>query len=493
MQEQSVLMLEYHSKKIVMKIIKFNILFVTALVVTLLSCDNVDFGDINVDPNSPSNASTAALLTNAQLSVSGQIASTTPNLYVQYLSNGQYDEESRYQTLNWSYDGFYAAITDLDKIIELNTNEDTKVAAQANGTNNNQIAVASILRVYFFHIMTDRWGMIPYTEALKGLENQYPAFDSQQTIYSGLFQELDAAVAKIEDGGIVGDVMLDGNMNSWRTFANTIKLIMAMRLSNADPTMGQQKFNEALDAGVISSNDENVKYNYLTDNNNDNPWQDRFETRRDYLVSKIFVDALIGTGTNTTPEDPRLPKMAELAESSFTYEGAPYGTPNTNVTDYSNPTSNIIFKGDAPLYVYTLSEVLFARAEAAEMGWTGEDPSILFSMAIMASMEQWGVDPVDAAIYSANHPYNGLTDIGYQKWVALFLQGYNSWASWRRQKAMGYGMNLTAPANLLSNATGIPDRQAYGATAASLNETNYNQAISTQGPDALNTVLWLFH
>ena len=142
-------------------------LLLLAVLVSFTACETVDFGDTNVNPNEPSNAVTASLLTNAQRGISGYIANTTSNLYVQYLSNGQYDEESRYQTLNWSYDGSYGLITDLNKIIQINNDDETRVGAQAYGSNANQLAVATILRAWYFHGMTDRWGMLPYSEANK--------------------------------------------------------------------------------------------------------------------------------------------------------------------------------------------------------------------------------------------------------------------------------------------------------------------------------------
>ena len=58
--------------------------------------------------------------------------------------------------------------------------------------------------------------------------------------------------------------------------------------------------------------------------------------------------------------------------------------------------------------------------------------------------------------------------------------------------AAGYEKELTAPEDLLSNATDIPDRDGYPATAQSVNEQNYNDAIEAQGPDLLNTKLWIF-
>ena len=473
---------------------------ILAVFISFTACDTVDFGDTNIDPNNPSNPVPSLLLTNVQRGMSGYIASTTSNLYVQYLSNGQYDEESRYQTLNWDTNGAYALLEDIKSIISVNTNPETQESARAYGSNGNQIAAATILRVWYFQMMTERWGYLPYSEAnsvdFNNLaETSKPKYDSQEEIYMGLFAELDTALSSIDSGnGPDGDILFGGDMTMWRSFGNTIKMVMALRLSKADPTTGRTKFNEALSGGAISSNANNLQYTYLSEDTNDNPWQDRFESRRDYLMSDVFVDALIGTGTNTAPEDPRLPMMAELSTNGAVYVGAPYGQSNSATDDYSFITDNIINKGDAPLMIYTYAEVLFARAEAAAMGWTTENAASLYDQAVNASMAQWGVSTADATAYLLANPYSNVNDIAYEKWVSLFLQGYNSWAEWRRFKAMGTEsrIGLVAPPNLLSNANGIPQRHGYSATAASLNEANYNAAISAQGPDELNTILWLF-
>lgn len=467
---------------------------ILAVAVSFTACDTVDFGDTNQNPNNPSTPVTASLLANAQKGISGYIANTTSNLYVQYLSNGQYDEESRYQTLNWSPDASYGLLEDLRQIVEINSNDDTKLAAQAYGSNGNQIAAATILRVFIMHGMTDRWGYLPYSEALDVSNNIYPAYDSQEAIYTGLFAELDAAMASIDGGnGPDSDIFFGGDMARWRTFANTIKMVMGLRLSKADAATGEAKFKQGM-TGAISSNGQNVMYTYLSEDSNDNPWQDRFESRKDYLMSDVFVDKLIGTGTSTLPEDPRLAKFAEPATTSATFVGAPYGASNSATADFSFITDNIINESAAPLMIYTYSEVLFARAEAAAKTWTTENAAALYSQGITASMQQWGVDSADIATYIAANPYTGIEDIAYEKYVSLFLQGYNSWAEWRRFKAEGNDgrISLTAPADLLSNATDIPQRHGYSSTAGALNEDSYNAAIGAQGADNLDTILWIF-
>ena len=457
--------------------------FFASVLLLVASCEKVDFGGINENPNEPTQASPGSLLANAEGAVANYVGATTPNLYVQYLSNGQYDEESRYQTLNWNTDYWYGILVDINRMLEISENP-------------NQIAAGNILKVYLMEGMTTRWGMLPYSEALQGLDNQFPAFDSQEEIYNSLFADLDSALNMIDasEMPVAGDYIFEGDISRWETFGQTLKLVMALRLSKANPTLGQEKFNEALGSGIMS-NSENLLYPFLADENNDNPWEDRFlapDFRRDYLVSDVFVDALVGTGSPANPEDARLYGMAEPATTTGTFVGAPYGQSNSATDDFSFITEEIIYNQEAPLYIFTYAEVLFARAEAAELGWTSEDAETLYNDAITASFEQWNQTSEEAADYIASNPYDGLESIGYEKWVALYFQGYEAWAEWRRMTAMGYGKELTAPADLLSNATGIPDRQAYAATAAALNEENYNAAISAQGPDELNTKIWLF-
>ena len=117
-----------------------------------------------------------------------------------------------------------------------------------------------------------------------------------------------------------GDILLGNSIPRWKKFANTIKLTAALRLSKIDPALGKTKFNEALAAGVITSNADNIKYTYLLEAANENPIYDNYEIakRYDYAVSKYFIDTL------TITADPRLPVYAEKTAAG-TYAGMPYG------------------------------------------------------------------------------------------------------------------------------------------------------------------------
>ena len=141
-----------------------------------------------------------------------------------------------------------------------------KSAAAANGSNANQIAIARILKAYFFQFITDRWGDVPYSQALKGSENFSPAFDKQQDIYKDLFKEWKEAAAQFDGGNtVVGDILLNGNAARWKKFANSLRLIAALRISKADPVKGKAEFNAAMTDGVLTSNADNVQYKFLSD------------------------------------------------------------------------------------------------------------------------------------------------------------------------------------------------------------------------------------
>lgn len=464
-------------------------------------CHPGDFGDLNVNPNEPTQANTAALLTGAETSLpqgvinqNSILTSAYANEYVQFLSDKQYTENSRYSTIGFNYGPIYTGPLDnLQYIIQLNSDSATASTAAQYGTNSNQIAVATILQSYLFLHLTDRFGDIPFNEALKGRENFRPAFTPQQEIYDSLFVRLKRMSDMIDEGSTIqGDVMFNGDMNRWRLFANTMRMVMALRISEVDAARGQVEFNSAMNDGVISSNAENVQYNYLADNNNDNPWEDAFETRLDYTISKPLADTLNSFG------DPRITVYANKATATGTYVGMPYGVTESEAG--AIPNANVSFLGDAlrtqtaPTYIYTYSQVLFSMAEAAKRGWIpGGEASAAdyYEQAIAASWDQYGVYSEGAFnTYIANakvayKPAIGLQQIAVQKWISLFLNGYEAWAEWRR---LDYPILNPAPASL--NAGGIPRRQGYPSFEATLNKANYDAAVSRQGADNLDTRVW---
>jgi hypothetical protein len=486
----------------------FKYFFLVLFASTFLWGCKKDFGDLNVNPNAPATVNTKLLFGNAVVSLSG-IHSADALLYSQHMAEFAYTSESRYFNKIYSYDPIYAIpLMDLQTIINLNTDpntKDTKVVLQ-NGTNNNQIGHARILKAFYMLHITDRWGNAPYTEALKGAGNTKPKFDTQKFIYNDLLKELKEAPLQIT-ASMPNDPLFDGNFNKWKIWANSLRAIVALRMAKTeDVNIAKTAFNEAVTAGIMTTNADNAIYRYLTNANYQNPWYFNYavQGRVDYGVSNTFIDKALASN------DPRLPIFARPVIGTTQYDGIPYGSNVLyDITDFSL-LGRAVYAQNCPLQVTTYSQLCFTMAEAALRGWiTGGDAvvSSWHNKGIDASMDQWSaistnpliaisvaqktayrnqtavvIDPVNSLTFNQK-----LERIQTQKWTNFYMNnGHEAWAEWRRT---GYPV-LTPALNPLSIDGQIPRRQCYPQTEKDLNGQNYAAALQQQGVDELATKLW---
>jgi hypothetical protein len=458
------------------------ILILIVVLATMQSCNK--FGDTNVSPTLLTQASTSALLTNAQQAMKTVMYNNRlANLYVQHLSEGPYPGSSLYSDRNASFGSWYTGpLYDLQTIINYNTAGSSTTTG--NGSKANQIAAARIMKAFYYLRMTDIWGDIPYSEALKGSAAYSPKYDSQESIYTDLFKELTEAVAQIKESeaGVVGDVIFAGDMAAWKRFANTIRLAMSVRLSKVNPTKGKSEFAAAMTAGVITSNAQNIMYKFITgDPNNYNPWYDNYSVsnRNDYAISKTMTDYM------EPKADPRLPIFGEVLASGVV-KGLPYGrNAAVNIPAAYSRIGSAFRSQGSPLSIYNYAEVLFLQAEAAKLGYiTGGDTEAetKYKAAIKASWEMYGVynaAKYDAYIANADVKYTSATahkQILTEKWVHNYLSSWEVWCDWRRT---GFPV-LTAAVDRV-DSRGIPFRLGYAPTEASLNPINYKAAVAILG------------
>jgi hypothetical protein len=358
------------------------------------------------------------------------------------------------------------------------------------GPVNNQLAVARILKAYFFWHITDRWGDIPYTEALRGTTLITPAYDTQQSIYNNLFQLLDAADKMIVPGSIKNDIVYNGDMTKWKKLGNTIRLLMALRLSKVDAAKGSEEFNKALTAGIFASNADNLVFKHLADANNQNYWYGQIvsQNRKWWALTETLV------GYMKPVNDPRLPVYGNPNDANKEYVGLKFGTTDATLlgtTNYSLLGSSI-YAQDAPVYLVTYAQALFAKAEAAKLGWIpGDDAEakLNYDLAIENSVLQWtgstaGASDLLAQTAVQYDPANSIKQIATQRWVHLFMHGYEAWAEWRRT---GYPDNLVSP-----GGRAVPTRQSYTDSEAANNTQSYNAAVQRQfnGQNGLYGKLW---
>ena len=249
-------------------------------------------GDINVNPNQSPNAQTGYLLTSAVQylgGVNGAGATTNINsfageLYSQYMAETFYTNESQFSLKQYDYSGYYTGpLQDLKTMIRFNTDPAKKnlLSTTKFGSNNNQIAAARILTAFIYLTITDRWGDIPYTQALNGVSNFTPAFDAQKDIYAALMKELDEAQRQFDGGApLASDMLFQGDNSKWKHWANSLHAIMALRLSKADPATGKAEYAKAVAGGLMVSNTDNATYTYLPAQTNENPYFTNYRNGR---------------------------------------------------------------------------------------------------------------------------------------------------------------------------------------------------------------------
>ena len=477
-----------------------NIFIGVFAVASVVGCKKIDFKDYNLNPapDRVSKPETSNLLTNAIWnSVQGlNLTAMEPACYVQYVSQTQYPDISLYQTTQRTWAGYYTSpLQDLAKIIELNTTNAADPNVAGNGSNKNQIAIATILKSFLFHMVTDQWGDVPFSQALNA--NKLPKYDSQQSIYTALIADLKAANAMMDGGATVkGDILMKGDLAAWKRFANSLRMIIAMRAVKADATWAKNEFLSAFNdaAGHITTNAQNATFGFLSAGYQ-NPLFGEFGTRKDYGVSNTFVDILKGLS------DPRISTMC--TKPGTDYKGVPYGQPrdasvawfNAN-QDYSIPGVKIT-AADASRTLISASQILFTRAEAAALGWIPVNNANDYYDAIKASMDWWGItNSTTVNAYLATSAVNigtayttaAKTNIYTQKYISLFMNGYEAWAEWRRT-----GVPALTPASGAVNVSKkIPRRVQYGSDEIGVNRVNYLAAVAAipGGADNHDAKVW---
>lgn len=463
-----------------------------AVLLSITSCKK-ELARININPNGSEVAQPDYLLTAATKATADTYWGVANNmdaslLFVQYWSKIQYTDPDRYIYASTAFEelwstGYSKGIVNFNEIIKL---------ADAQG-NSNYKGVALVLRSWTFSLLTDAFGNVPYKQATNIDQYLTPAYDSQKDVYFALLDDLKAAQAALDPAGkaIAGDVVYGNSIASWKKFANSLRLRIALRIADKEPAKAKQVLDDIKAEGgsYISSNAETAQFTYVS-SPNQNPVSNLFDTRDDYRISKTIVDKLFALN------DPRLPIYAAKTQDATpqTYVGLPNGllvgdASNYGFTKTSKPGT--YFRApSAPAVILSYAESLFDRAEAAARGFTTEDAASLYGQAVTAALAQYGIATADIATYVAQPAVkydasNYKKSIGEQKWLALFGQGIEGWTEWRR---LDYPQLQPAVAGTLNGK--IPVRFIYPGSEQTLNKTNYQSAVAAQGADALTTKLW---
>lgn len=460
------------------------------------ACRPDDFGNTNNNPGAIETPLPSALLTSALANTPADIYSLA-GLYCQYFSQtGDFTNLSRYELqggLPWDqkYSGH---LYDLQEIIRINSDPALAGHFTLYGSNNNQIAVARILLAYNFASLTNSYGDIPYSQALT--LQPYIPYDPQADIYKSLLTNLREAVAQFDNGQAAeGDILFGGDLVKWKKLANSLRLILALQMSNAEPDLAKMEFNAVLSdsSGIIEANSDNAVIAYPGGTTYRNPW---FIT---YLNGqKPFGICLSLTDTLQSLGDPRLTAYGQ-ANSMGKVIGVPYGLPQDSLLSFTNlnPGWSFVLRStlraaNSPIYLLTAAHVWLARAEAAQRGWTTENAANLYRMGIQASFEQWAVyNSATFNTYMSGSKIalgtDDLKKIQLQQYLAYYPNGLFGWNTWRRT-----GVPALQPTPFALNASGqIPRRILYPNSEINLNSAAWAEAVARMGgTDSQDSRVW---
>lgn len=450
---------------------------------------------------------------------------------MQQLSNASWYAGDKYiQNDGWASAYFERAYPDQIKYIT-----DVIRVTKDDAYQSNLHNISRIARAMIFQRLTDIYGDVPYSEAGLGYSDRVftPKYDAQKDIYMDMLKELEEAATALDASKTVpgqGDLIYNkgGSVNAatvtanWKKLAYSLMLRLAMRMTKRDEATAKTWAEKAFAGGLISSNSENAYVLHdasggrTTVNRNSNilsgEWN-AINTPGEASLSKTFVDFLKNNN------DPRLQYVSIVPSSSSEAPADQIGMPNgydtngsnspTDITkapgypgdlkNYSVLNKNVLLKLNGPTFLLTYSQVELLLAEAALRGWnvgplTAADHYAKGVEAAMQQLAQYDgsatITATEIQTYLAAHPFNaadGYNQINTQYWAACLLDWYEAWANWRRS-----GYPTLVPVNYPGNATGgqIPRRMLYPATEAAANPTNYQEAITRQGTNALTTHVW---
>ena len=395
-----------------------------------------------------------------------------------YTACGMQQQDQYMQGLGWQNSGFKDIfVTGLPAILALMEDADIE-------GNMDAYCVAQIWKVWMFQRATDVWGPVPYTEAGSGKESV--AYDNQKDIYYMMFDELTSAVNHLKNAlqnnpnlnvFSSGDRIYSGNVRKWVRCATTLRLRMAIRISNVEPEKAKQEGEAAVAAGALmETNDDDALWRVtgLNDWGNGMP---RMESFFQDVMSTNMESIMKGYN------DPRMEEYWSPVVDDLTIRRAPEEY-RRNIGGYhgfasgSDPIQYTYFRAYSkygprfkdgnqyvtPVNVMNAAEAWFLKAEGAWLGWNmGGTAQSFYEKGIEVSIKQWRggnypqsqineyINSIATPVAPDNPPYydQPMTDIPVkfstdkteqyeqimtQKWIALFPVAFEAWAEFRRTR-----------------------------------------------------------
>jgi len=398
-----------------------------------------DYLDINHDPNALDKIPDAkVLLPAAEMGIANNLMGWDfgfgGGFWVEYWTQAytasQFKSLCEYlpQDFNTAYTSLMREpLPDLKRIKELTENDENK----------GLYFIAEALSVFTWQIITDVWGDMPYSEALRGDEGIFhPKQDKQQDIYTDLLKRVDALL-KIDlmnpstDNYFSIDSRYDyifkGNLEAWHFFACALKLKLLLRLSETSgfDKNGLYKYVYENELYEGFSNEEALFYFattvYYVLGGAKIPgkvWNDNMAGKRhpmrefqtdganyfstNVIGCKSFVDYLKDN------EDPRLTTLFNGRKGAFFGDfDSKADSEGSGTTDDKQEWCTVNYVCFNDLFLMSPWEVFFNMAEVAARAGKFETAEEYYYEAVSESLLQHGLDKDDI---------EELFDEGFTEW-----------------------------------------------------------------------------
>ena len=395
-------------------------------------------------------------------------------------------------------------------------------------------AITKILKVATLHRVSDYYGPILYDGF--GTADQKP--QSQEEVYKRFFEDLATAVNILKDykGGVSfesADFMMPEGKRTpaqWLKFANSLRLRLAMRVSNVAPALAEEQAKAALDSkngGVLETANETVgQYGIRNPLGGVAGWSEVYMNASLESYLKGYNDPRIKSYFNLAQDGrdkegniiKEVAGVKQLNSIEGEYKGVRQGT---GVADnrYSTHSQTAITTG-SKIIVMSAAEVWFLRAEAALRNYTSENVENCYKQGITVSFAQWDASGVSEYLESEETPaaYVDAFDKKFdadaptsitpkwdesaplelkleriitQKWLAIYPEGCEAWAEQRRT---GYPRLIKVAVNNSGNTIRTDDmirRVFFNQDYKTDNKALYDALVSKLGgADNGGTRLW---
>ena len=484
------------------------VLFTGILMSSCISCTD-KFESLNTDPNRPKDVTPGVLLGQMQYRIVNNTITAARNFNHELMqvdaprssTSGQGLHRYVVQPGQAVWTGFYDRLTDVDDIYSIADNL----------KENNYKAIALVYKSWAYSILTDLYGDVPYSQAIKAQDGNFaPAFDKQKDIYIQILKDLETANTLFDDSKALtygGDMVYNANaltsgknigIQRWKKFANSLRLRLLLRISKRDGEINvNQQINSILSNPttnpVFSSNTDDAIFKYPGTFPYFNPYYNArtLDWRDGTYFTKFFLNKL------NASNDPRraIWVIPVTVNGQSVFQGIDSGYP-TNLeyvvgrnSSYTDALKTLPQVG----VMMTFAEVEFIKAELSLKGFiTGKTPKVHYETGITASIVQWGASMPANFLSQSEISYNEaatreaqLEQIMLQKYYAFFFVDYQSWFEKRRT---GYPV--------LPRGTGIPaenlfpSRVPYPTYLQSLNSSNLQSAVTSMGGDLSTIKVW---